>query len=66
LFFIIFLFFIFYLLFIIYYIRFFFELFQTFAAEAAGMNQARFSDKPPWLAATTNHENLNPANPVGL
>jgi hypothetical protein len=26
----------------------------------------RFSDKPPWLAATTNYENLNPANPVGL
>jgi hypothetical protein len=25
-----------------------------------------FADKPPWLAATTNHENLNPANPVGL
>jgi hypothetical protein len=25
-----------------------------------------FSDKPPWLAATTNYENLNPANPVGL
>jgi hypothetical protein len=24
------------------------------------------SDKPPWLAATTNHENLNPANPAGL
>jgi hypothetical protein len=29
-------------------------------------NITGLSDKPSWLAATTNHENLNPANPVGL